>query len=100
MFNLPEGEMISPDDIKGGYEKEEEECEYIEKVYNEVTELIESLDNSINNMFLKMTLGGHLKCIESRDDWTMCQKTARRKRIIAAWHNNKVINSQPKDKEE
>lgn len=85
MFQFPDDRMIEPDELG-------EECEEIEKMYNEVAQKIEiSDDANFHNKWLKQTLKAHIEMIENRTDWTVCQKSVRRKRVIAMWHNTEIL---------
>lgn len=54
------------------------ECAEIVPLWNEVILGIATGDND----FLKQVLGAHEDHVESREDWTDCEKTVRRKRVI------------------
>jgi len=88
MFDFP-NRMISPEEVITIYEVgTEEECDEIENMYNYVSKLIESSDDSDDEYkWMKITFNAHKNLIESRTDWTKCQKTVRRKRIISMMHN-------------
>ena len=71
----------------------EEDCDIVEeKYFKDVIEIKDSDDQ-----MMKVTLVGHIKMIEERADFTKCQKTARRKIIIAMWHNIKVAARRKKE---
>jgi len=95
MFNLPSDRMIEPDEIVTAHEKGTiEDCQEIQNIYYVVEKIIDELDEKNNNdNFLKLTLSSHKKLIEERKDWDMCQKTVRRRRIIAMWHNTQMLKS-------
>jgi len=62
------------------------DCDIVEELYEEASIVIENFNDS----FLNMTLKAHKELIESRTDWEKCEKTVRRKRIIAMLHNTIV----------
>lgn len=100
MFDLPEDRMIQPDDVLTRHEKGTvEDCEEIDYMYHCIAELVDACDESIlHDKFLKETLNAHRNMIENRSDWDMCQKTVRRRRIIAMWHNTQILKKQSEDK--
>jgi hypothetical protein len=79
MFEFP-NRMIEPDEITG-------ECDDIEVLYLDIIKNIEKSDDQ----WMQMTLKSHKEMVEDRTDWDKCQKNVRRKRIIAMWHNTKIL---------
>ncbi len=93
MFDLPENIMVDPKNIKTKHEKGTvEDCEEIQEMYLYVEKIIESSDdNNEDDKWMKKTLSSHKSLIENRKDWEMCQKTVRRRMLIAMWHNNNIL---------
>jgi len=102
MFDLPEGKLIEPDAVKTKYKVGDvEDCEEIQYMYLCIAELIDASDESdVRDTWMKTTLKAHREMIESRNDWDMCQKTVRRRRVISMWHNTQVLKENAEDKPE
>ena len=58
-----------------------DDLQKVKDLFQQASEYIEESDHT----FLKETLAAHNKCIEARNDWDECQKSARRKLIINYW---------------
>lgn len=65
-------------------------CEEVPELFEKAVEWIYSYGDE----FILETLKAHDVMVESREDWTECQKNARRKIIIQSWM---VLSNQPVD---
>lgn len=71
-----------------GATKPDMDCRKTQWKYNEVAPIIEAHGCDA----MKQLLDAHKRQIESRRDWTSCQKNARRKTILSTWRKSMGIS--------